>query len=326
MASALAAPATDAPVEDLVDWLELTAFFDEYEVARLDAILGSFKLQEDGSEHDIGDADLSEEDLRQSIENEVQRRADALVHAYPFVLSDDGEVLAFKSKTDRSSPSIYLVCLILSHVTKSAILKLPPEDGAVRDVRRRHFQIVSTLAVAGHVGGPALSLGWPRVDGGSILSVVARACDRSGTGVARATPGQLANPAAKDGGIDVLGWTPANDRPPPTSFWFGQAASGHGWADKSSRDEEAEFSRDYFDTPPQCNHAYVTICPFLVPIAELERKSRRHGVVLDRTRAPLAAIKGLELAKSGVWVEEVGQSHKIALWVGRYRKAVREAA
>lgn len=323
---ALASPANDADAATLVDWLELTAFFDRYEQSRLDEIAGLLALQEGETEENIADRDAENERLRELIEGEVRAREQSLLEAYPFALSDDGEVLTLKAKDKRSASSLYLLCLILSHVTKSPILLHPPADGHVRDVRRTHFQIFSTLAVAGYIDGPALSLGWPRASGESILEVVARAVDGSGTGSARAAPANTANPAAKDGGIDVLGWQPAPDRPPPTAFWFGQAASGLNWRPKSAKDEHPEFIRDYFDVGPQCNQSFITISPERVAAFWMESKSLRHGTILDRTRAPLAALKGLRLHRDGGTVDEALRAYLLPLWVGRYRAEVRKAA
>ncbi len=319
----MAAPSADAQPTDLADWLELTAFFDCDGQARLDQIDGCLRIQEEEQEDDIADADAARERLRAAIETEIDFRSNGLRDAYPFALSGDGEKLALKQRGDRRGLSFYILCLVLSHATRSPILLKTPADANLRDVRKRHFQILSTLAVAGHTNGPAISLGWPRESGEAILEVVARACAGAYTGTAREVPANTANPSAKDGGIDVLAWKPANDRPPPAVYVFGQAASGRNWPDKSSRDEREEFLEHYFLERPQCDYNHVTICPFRLDDLTLMRKSYRHGTILDRTRAPLMALEGIRLAEAGQSVDEVENVCQLGIWLGRYRHSAR---
>ena len=322
--SALASPASDASVETLVDWLEFEAFFSVYGVARIDEVSGAIKIQEEEANDNIGAADALHEQFRLDVENEFARRTQQLGAAYPFELSNDGEELVFR-RSPEGAPSFYLLCLVLSHVTRSPILLVLPKDAAVRDVRQRHFQILSTLAVAGVCEGPSLSLGWPRPSGDSILEVVARGCELSQTGSAKAAPGSTASPAAKDGGIDVLAWSDHYGRPPPNTFWFGQAASGHGWPTKSSMDVYKDFIDDYYLEQPRCNSAFVTVCPFIISDGDLARHSLKHGTLLDRLRAPANALRGVQLARGGTYVEEFDNARKLAVWLGRYRQAVRAA-
>lgn len=319
----MAAPPADAQPIDLADWLELTAFFDCDGQARLDQIDDCMRIQEEEQEDDIADADAARERLRDAIETEIDFRSNGLRDAYPFALSGDGENLALKQRGDRRGLSFYILCLVLSHATRSPILLKTPADANLRDVRKRHFQILSTLAVAGHTNGPAISLGWPRVSGEAILEVVARACAGACTGIAREVPANTANPSAKDGGIDVLAWKPANDRPPPTVFMFGQAASGWKWAEKTSKDEVGDFLEHYFEETPRCDYNYVTICPFRLDHSKLMRWSRRHGTILDRTRAPLYALMGVGLAEAGQSVDEAENACQLGIWLGRYRREAR---
>jgi len=323
VSSIIASIAADASPQEQVDWLELTAFFDTFKRARLDEIAGGLHLQADGDDEDIAAEDAERDRLREDIEAEVQERSQVLGAAYPFELSEDGECLTLKIVRERPATSLYFLCLILSHVTRSPILKEPPKDADLRDVRKRHFQTFSTLAVAGMIKGPALSLGWPRANRETILNVIVRACSMSQTGTPRQIPATTANPSAKDGGIDVLAWEHSNDASLPSVFWFAQAASGHGWRDKSAKDELPSFLRDYFDIAPQCNHGAVTVCPFVVSRRDLERVSFRHGTVLHRKSGPLAALMGLQLARSGVHVEESNAVGGISMWLGKYRRGVK---
>ena len=307
----------------LVDWLELSAFLSRFGEASIDDIISTRAFQEDDAEEDIGDKDAQEQEWRDQIENEIGHRAQALTTAYPFALSDDGEQLLFTGQDDLIGPyTSYLVCLILSHVTKSPILSMPPRRQMVDEARKRLFQIIATLAAAGHAQGGAVSLGWPRETKESILEVVGRAVATSQTGSARVHPLGMAPPAAKDGGLDVLAWKDAPDGPPPESFYFVQAASGHNWEEKSAKGDYETFLTCYFDVRPGCNIAFITICPFRLSAEKKQYATMAHGLISDRTRAPARVRDALEAAaqNDNHSIDEVKNFAVLSLWLRRYRK------
>lgn len=309
----------------LVDWLELTAFFSDQRRARLDEIDGAFKILDQEQASDTGAEDALREERREEIEQEINERSDQIGDAYPFVLSDDGEEL--KLVADRGPSSFYLTCLIFSHAAKSPMLIVPPHKRLLARGRRREFQILSTLAVAGHLDGPALSFGWPRASGATILQAIGRACQLSGVGTVRPAPGPVASKFAKDGGMDVIGWRPGvNGLPPPAEMCFGQAASGHGWRDKDAPSLLEDFYDAYYLYKPNSQATGVTIVPFRLTKEDYQMHNRRHGFILDRMRTPRAAAKGLELHKNGVQVDEANRAVALAVWLGRYRSQIRQAA
>lgn len=319
------APPLDADVPMLVDWLELTAFHNNHRRARLDEVDGAFKILDQEQESDSGADDAAREERRASIEQEVNTRQTQLNGAYPFELSADGEELQLV--TTRGPSSFYLTCLVFSHATKSPILAIPPHARLLARGRRREFQILSTLAVAGHLNGPALSFGWPRANGASIVQAIHRACQLSGVGTERDPPGPVASKFAKDGGMDVIGWRPSiSGAPPPAEMCFGQAASGHGWREKDAPSVLEDFYESYYLNRPNTQATGVTIVPFRLTDADYAMHNRRHGHILDRLRTPLAAVQGLTLHQGGVQVDEAEKAGALAIWLGRYRSQVRRAA
>jgi hypothetical protein len=321
-------PPLDADVAILVDWLELVAFFSRRSVARLDEIDNALTIQEEEDSFDDASADAERDERRERIEGEITERAESLGEAYPFFLSDDGEELRLRPRGQRIGACFYLICLILSHVTRSPILEVTPGAGAIALLRRRHFQALSTMAVAGHVAGPAISFGWPRPGGVSIADAIARACALSGTGLVRSPPGPVASRYVKDGGMDVIAWRPAvGGNPPPAEMCFGQAASGHGWPDKNAPDEVEDFYESFYLDRPACATVGVTIIPFRLGPDDYAMHGRRHGSILDRLRTPKAALDGLRLAcDDGVVVDEIERVPAMNLWLIRYRELVRQAA
>lgn len=325
---AVAPPALDADPYILADWLELTAFFDERGRARLDDIDNAAEIQKEDHAEDSAAADAAKDERREAIENEIDERSASLGESYPFVLSDDGEELLLKPRGERRGLGFYLACLVISHFTRSPILSKPPTDDQAAKVRKRQFQTLATLAVAGHAQGPAVSFGWPRSTGETITEAVERCCRASEAGTARIPPGPEASRRAKDGGMDVIAWRYAdNGRPPPAMIYFGQAASGHNWSAKSANDELEQFLGGYFLDRPECSMVGVTVVPFRLTPDDHRQYGRRHGHILDRLRTPKAALKAVDLATNGgVPIDEITSLHSLLTWLVRYRNEQRRAA
>lgn len=325
-AKVLSAPPTAAEDWLLVDWLELTAFLSPFGEANIDDVISTREIQDDEAESNIGAKDALEDEWRDGIENEFSERQRALTDAYPFTLSEDGEQLLFTGQDDLDGPyTSYLMCLILSHVTKSPIMSVPPKREHVDEARMRLFQIIATLAAAGHAQGGAVSLGWPREKKESIIAVVARATAGAQSGNPRAAPLGIAPKGAKDGGLDVLAWTPAPDGPPPEAFFYVQAASGHNWEEKSAKGDYEQFLECYFAVRPGGNTNFITICPFRLPTEKKQFATIAHGLISDRTRAPARVRDALALAANtgNHLIDEIENYAVLARWLKRYRREYR---
>ncbi|WP_439572653.1 hypothetical protein [Phreatobacter sp.] len=315
-------PPVEADVSVIVDWLELTSFFDHFGRARVDEIAGSFKTQEETPPDNFGDADRDNDNLREGIENEVLARQKALGDAYPFALDDTGEEFRLERQIDDPRASFYLLCLIATHISKSVILSQPPCDKLVYKLRNRVFQVLGTLAVAGFAQGPAVSVGYPRQTKEGILTVLARAQQWGSGLIARNKPGKHANPRANDAGIDVIGW-PQSDRPPPPHIYFAQLASGKNWTLKPAMLEYSNFMDDFFEEHGTAQHNFVTIIPHRI-FDELTftRQSKTHKAIFDRHRAPRHALAALQLHDRGVLMDEACNAHQIYRWLRQYRRSV----
>lgn len=326
-AKVLSSPPPASDIYIIVDWLEIAAFLSRFSLSNLDDVISTQHIQAEDAVEDIGEHDRREEEIRSSIEEEIKFRSSALGSAYPFELSSDGEQLMLTCEDDLTDPaSAYLLCLILSHVTNSPILSVPPNAEMVRQARKRLFQILATLAAAGHAQGGAVSLGWPREKKETIIQVVGRATAGSGTGEARPAPHAVEPKGAKDGGLDVLAWRTAPDGPPPEIFYFVQAASGHNWIGKSARDDHPQFVACYFQTQPMCNVAFLTVCPFRLPEETKQYQQISHGTISDRTRAPAMVLASLQAAEAGADnIDEAKNFPVVSKWLARYRRENRSA-
>jgi hypothetical protein len=301
--------------DDLVDWLELTAIFDDFGVARVEGLLSALYGLEETAEDNIAERDRTKEQLVELLENEVELRQRTIGEAYPFSLSDNGEELVRADNWKDHRFGFYLVCLVTTHVTNSTILRTPPIDGLLQRLRNRIFQIVATLGLAGLSTGPAFSVGWPRESKESIVALLTRAAAAGGGFAVRDPPGPYTSPHEKDGGVDVIAWT-AEGVPPPTVFYFGQTASGKNWPGKPVADHARVFRTAYMQDHMTGNTSYVTLIPYrVVDLAFWNSQHLEHMAILDRLRLPVRAWQGLQLAQQGVPVDGAGNIDDLAKWL-----------
>lgn len=318
MAEPIQPPTLGLGVDDLVDWLELTALFHEFGVARVDALLGALEGLEECAEDDIGERDRQREVTIDKIENEFDLRCTHLGEAYPFRLSDGGEELSIDANWRDEKYSFYLICLVTTHVTGSLVLAHPPVGDLLTRLRNRVFQIVATLGVAGLSVGPAFSVGWPRNRGEPIIELLRRASAAGGGFNVRDEAGPYTSDDEKDGGVDVISWT-ADALPPPPMFYYGQTASGKNWPGKPVESHARVFQTAYMIDQMAGNLSYVTLIPYRVVDTKFwHSQSLLHRAILDRLRLPLRAWQGLQLAGRGVLIDGSEHVADVTDWLNDY--------
>jgi len=305
-------------VDDLVDWLELTALFDPFGVGRLDALLGALAELDETAEDNIAERDRQREQLVESIENEVELRSINLGETYPFALGDSGDELIRTQDWQEPRYAFYLICLVATHVTGSTILRTPPIGELLTRLRNRVFQIVATMGLAGLSSGPAFSVGWPRQTGETIVELLERAAAAGGGFVARNPPGPYVSPQEKDGGVDVIAWT-SDGIPPPTAFYFGQTASGKNWPGKPVTDHARVFGGAYMIDHMTGNRQYITMIPYRVLDEGFwNSQCLLHMGILDRLRLPLRAWQGVQIAEQGIPVDDADNLNDLAQWLSDF--------
>ncbi|OWV79256.1 hypothetical protein ATY78_10425 [Rhizobium sp. R635] len=314
-------PTLELHAAQLVDWLELAALFDPFRTARIDALAASLKQLAEEDEENIAEADRKVEQLIEGIENEIELREGHLGETYPYHLDDDAEELQLAENWDDAKYSFYLVCLVTSHVTGSPILKVPPVGGLLTRLRNEIFQILSTLAMAGLSGGPAITVGWPRKSGETIIELMRRAAANGAGFTVRNPPGEYIPPEEKDGGIDVMAWT--NEiTPPPSNLFYGQTASGNNWPGKPVSEHARVFESNYLQDIMTGNRGHATIIPFRVWDNRFWfAQNQFHRSVIDRLRLPPHAYNGLQRALSGIMVDEADRVGSVVEWLAEYRAA-----
>lgn len=318
----LLTPALNASASDMLDWLELSAFFSGSTTANTDALLAALEQQQEEEEEDIGEHDRQKENLIAAIEEEFDIRSKDGGEHYPFMLSDDAEELLLVRSIDDLAAIYYYVCLLSSHLVASPIIAYVVDGLIEQRLRNRVFQIVSTLALAGVAQGPAVSIGWPRTTDETILDCLRRASEGNAGLRARgiAHP-DVRNPHDKDGGMDIIAWRSAN-RPPPIIFYFGQVASGRNWSGKSAKNKVDSFKAKFIEIGPMGNVAFATLTPLRIFDEPLwNSQSIDHGSIVDRTMLPALAAQGAKLAKDGVMVDEAENLATVVEWIRDYKAA-----
>ncbi|MDH0116791.1 hypothetical protein N7379_20070 [Rhizobium pusense] len=314
-------PSVDSSEGILVDWLELVAFFNEFGIARLDALVSSLDQQEE-EDADFGTKDKREDELREKIGNEIAFREADCEGAYPFEHSEDGEELRLKDNWRDEQYAFYLTCLLTSHLTASQILEKTVHPDLISRLRNRVFQVVSVFAMAGLAQGPAASVGWPRESKEAIIAVLKRAEER-GAGIRpRTEAGEYTRPREKDGGIDVMSWTNDN-RLPPALLYYAQVASGANWHGKPVITFVETFEDNYLDLKPRGNRGYATLIPYReTDFVQWFHEHSVHKLLLDRTRIPKHGWAGVVLSRSGIHMDEAANLPQVTTWVENMRESL----
>jgi hypothetical protein len=335
----ISAPSSEEHPAVLADWLELQAVASEFAHSRILAIADIRDITQDEESEDVADFDAGSDAIIGRVTSELIARKAALKEAYPFTVDDSGRLLSLGNH-DRLGSVVYLACLFMSHVTKSALLDkfdLTANAQSGRDV----FQICSVLAAAGWCEGPAISFGWPRRDRTNFATKLSETYKLFGDGTPRSTPLPAAPARIKDGGIDVIGWRLTHDGLPGTVYLLGQVASGHNWKDKSVLQDIEHFHWAWFDVAPASSATGAMFVPFCITEVEefdgfeeqevraskMQFLTKQFGIFEYRYRLPLHADRANALHASGIHpIEGLPEINRVEQWVNEFKEKLRTAA
>lgn len=318
---------TENDPNQLCDWLELTALATQAGVALIQDVNGSLELESDVEASDFGTTDTANQNRIDLLLSAYEERAKSLKTSYPFLAT--AHRLELRADADSFGSLTYLLCLILSHTARDGILKdydqsLVPET----KITSRLFQDCATVGVAGHVHGPAYSLGSPRLDKSKFTSKLTTIYTHLGDG----KPKKNASRATKDGGVDVVAWRESPSRI-PSMYSLAQVASGRNWDGKSLASEIEGFHQLYFDTRPAAHATPYMVIPFLFS-APNERTNEflsqaeccseralqlRFGTILNRINLPLHVDEATRL-KGVEPIEGLDRRSALSSFVADYRR------
>lgn len=311
--------------------MELWALTNPRGIATESDLAGIAQATEDTTPSDAIQADADTEALYSDVFGELERRIVAAGEAYPFALDARGTTLHVRNQPLTEAQVTYVFCLLVSEYRRAQLLPktvFKGREDAVEDL----FQVCSTIAAAGLLGGAAVSFGFPRPDGSGFLTALQRTYEeRMQEGRTERTVRPGVSSHTKDGGIDVIAWRQFPDGLPGKLYLLGQCASGAQYPQKGVGSYLGSFHGDWFTRTPGTRPIEALFVPFALDHELTVRRTEsraeaRHGrylslardlgVLVDRCRLALLVERGLEHATSApADVERVAEMGAVRTWV-----------
>lgn len=316
----------EAPNLDLAaDYLELKAAFSVHKRSFSGDIIDELELAAENDFENVDDELKTRENIASSAVGRIASRKQVLSTAYPFLIDDNGDVISFTYKSKNLGQTAYLVSLILSNLeTTSELLSgsgLQPLEQETKSFRQI-FQYFATAAVAGEIGGPAWSFGFPRPDHSGFFDKLTEIWGVLKDGTVGADLSAPTHP--KDDQVDVFAWRAQKDGLPGFLFVAAQVATGNNWKEKSIRSHVSNvFYKRWFSRQPATDMVAYHIIPFARPDVCFRRDVMELGNVLHRLRVPLRVSEAVALHNKGVMIEAFDQLPTAAKLVKAYLRRVR---
>ena len=283
--------ATPADVDLAADFLELEALLSESGESLRKDIVDALELAADEDSPD--DETRNREEIAWGAVNRMSSRKRVLAGSYPFEIDNDGDVIRFTGEEDNLGHTAYLVSLVLSNLrTLSPLLDEPGLHPTQEEVYRLRqcFQYLATAAVAGEVGGPAWSFGFPRPDGSGFLGKLSEIWGSLRDGRVEADPSAPSSP--KDDQIDIFAWREQRDGLPGFLLIAAQVATGQDWKSKPIKNHVRDvFPSRWFNPEPATSMVTYHVIPFARPDEFFRDDVLVLGNVLHRVRVRLGFRK-----------------------------------
>jgi hypothetical protein len=337
----ISAAPIDGTSNDLCDWIELAVIANPDRRTLLSAVNLGLEMEEDFEADDLSQEGEERERRIQQVLAAMDERKESMPSAYPFALDDTASYVLLKDVVTDGG-SAYLFCLVVSNAAKNGLLEgegpWSPNLEAARDL----FQACATIAAAGWVGGPAFSVGWPRLDGTSFLQKLSQVYSRFGDGKPHSTAPSWAPRSVKDDEIDVIAFRQEPDRRAGTLYLLGQAASGANWRTKSVKEAIGVYHKTWFIQEPSCEATAAMLMPFFLPsdgdcsaddhqsqeaiAGEFWRTVTKVGKLLYRNRIAHYIDVAVGLASKGITpIERLDALQAIRSYVDDYSKQLQAA-
>ena len=303
------------------DYLELTAFFSKTSIALTSDLINTSEIAAEQDYDDVDNEITTREEIVSATIQHIQKRMQALSENYPFTLDPEGTVISFATENLTRGASVYLLCLVLSHLKPVSNVMQASEVYPSREeerLLRQYFQYCATAALAAEIRGQAWSFGFPRLDKSGFLTKLKEiwAILRDG----RIDPSNDAPTSPKDDQVDVFAARMHPDGQPGFLLAAAQVATGSDWEDKSLRHHiDKVFCRRWFSRPP----ATVFICYHIIPFLPSEKFFPDNvallGNILHRLRVPYRVQEATSLVQQGLSVEAFDKVAEVAAWIQAFR-------
>ena len=307
------------------DYLELKAVLSVGRQSFSEDIVDALELAAESDFSDVNAEIETREDIAAGAVARMTSRQRVLADTYPFTLDDSGRVIGFTAEEPDLAQAAYLVSLLLSNLRAQSPLlhgsEFHPSEDDVRKLRQ-YFQYFATAAMAGEIGGPAWSFGFPRPDRSGFIRKLSEIWAVLRDGNVKADP---ASPTAvKDDHVDVFAWREQTDGLPGFLLVAAQVATGGDWKEKSIKSHIARvFPARWFDRIPATEMVAYHVVPFARPDDKFRDDVLCLGNILHRLRVPLRVSEAVKLAQDGVNIEAFDQLGDAVRWISSYVGGVR---
>ena len=314
-----------ADLDLAADYLELNAIYSSDGQSFSEDIVGTLELTAEEEYTDV-DAEMKiREEIATGAIARMTTRKRVHQESYPFEIDEYGDVISFTGEEPDPGQTAYIVSLNLSNLKSVSPLladyDLHPSKEDV-DNLRRYFQYLATAAIAGEVGGPAWSFGFPRPDGSGFLTKLSEIWGSLRDGSVNPDPSAPPNP--KDDQIDIIAWREQRDGLPGFLLVAAQVATGGDWKEKSIKAHVAGvFATRWFNPTPVTSMVPYHVIPFSRPRKEFRDDVLVLGNVLHRLRVPFRVREACSLVEEGIAIEAFEQLGDASEWIHSYVERVR---
>ena len=309
------------------DYLELKAAFSEDNQSLSQDIVSASEL---GAESEFPDVDgemIIREEIAAGAVARMKSRKRVLKTSYPFDFDELGSVIYFTNEEISLGQTAYLLSLILSNLSTLTPLlngfRMHPTEQDVRYLRLQ-FQYFATAAIAGEIGGPAWSFGFPRPDGTGFKNKLFEIWNVLKDGSVNFDPSAPKFP--QDDQVDIFAWREQKDGLPGFLLVAAQVATGGNWKDKSIQCHVNKVFFDrWFAPSPVTTVLVYHVIPFARPDVIFRDDVLVLGNVLHRLRVPHRVEEAIALIQNGVAVEAFDKLDSAAAWIRLYLEQARAA-
>ena len=317
---------TETPNLDLAaDFLELAAMLSESGQALSQDIVDALELATESEFEDVDEEMKTREEIVSIATARMSSRKLALSESYPFFLDKSGNLITFAYDQKNLGQTAYLISLILSNLNTSTDLltgfKVHPNKSEVSTLRQ-YFQYFATAAIAGEIGGPAWSFGFPRPDKSGFVGKLSEIWSQLKDG--RVQPSASAPKFAKDDQIDIFACGKRSDDLPGFLLVAAQVATGKNWKNKSIENHvNRVFVNRWFSPSPATRIIAYHVIPFARPDEFFHDDVLVVGNVLHRIRVPRRVEEATTLVKNDVAIEAFDELNNAAIWMQSYLRYAR---
>ena len=298
-------PSAAADDHELADFVELVAWRDgSMSAVDLTRFLGRL----DEADHSDG---VQEDDgvdfLAESVFAELERRAEACAHGYPFSIGNDGQSARFIGDgVGDAQRATYTFLLLATRLNMNADRVHVGIDGTAL------FEELAAESARSYLGARSKSVvfGAAAQDAG-FEERVEDVCTRIGEGDGFSDRGGSGR-RQKDGKLDVVAWTPFSDGLPGKLIVFGQCKTGTHYKDQLAQLQPDVFCRKWFLSQPAVLPVRAFFVSEALPRSRWRNTAMDAGLLFDRCRI-VDFIDGASddvLNRAQAWTEAAWAEHR----------------